>query len=182
MLFEYQGRSDAEGAKFSDYFEFGQKIKDIPSHRALAMLRGRGEAILDIDLDVAVEEGKPHPAGGKIMAAFGIADKGRPTDKFLTDTARLAWKAKLAVSLSTDLMTRLKEKADAEAISVFSKNLKDLLLAAPAGPRVTMGLDPGIRTGVKVAVVDATGKVLDTTTIYPHEPRKDWQGSPWPQS
>ena len=168
---------DAEGAKFSDYFEFGQKIKDIPSHRALAMLRGRGEAILDIDLDVAVEEGKPHPAGGKIMAAFGIADKGRPADKFLTDTARLAWKAKLAVSLSTDLMTRLKEKADAEAISVFSKNLKDLLLAAPAGPRVTMGLDPGIRTGVKVAVVDATGKVLDTTTIYPHEPRKDWQGS-----
>ena len=171
-----KGKND-EGAKFSDYFEFGQKIKDIPSHRALAMLRGRSEAILDIDLDVLVDEGKPHPAGGRIMSAFGIADKGRPADKFLTDTARLAWKAKLAVSLSTDLMTRLKEKADAEAISVFSKNLKDLLLAAPAGPRVTMGLDPGIRTGVKVAVVDATGKVLDTTTIYPHEPRKDWQGS-----
>ncbi len=168
---------DAEGAKFSDYFEFGQKIKDVPSHRALAMLRGRGEAILDIDLDVVVEEGKPHPAGGKIMSAFGIAERGRPADKFLTETARLAWKAKLAVSLSTDLMTRLKERADAEAISVFSKNLKDLLLAAPAGPRVTMGLDPGIRTGVKVAVVDATGKVLDTTTIYPHEPRKDWQAS-----
>ncbi|MEQ1695829.1 MAG: Tex family protein [Hyphomicrobiaceae bacterium] len=171
-----KGKSD-DGAKFSDYFEFDQKIKDIPSHRALAMLRGRAEAILDIDLDVVVDEGKPHPAGGKIMSAFGISDKGRPADKFLTETARLAWKAKLAVSLSTDLMTRLKEKADAEAISVFSKNLKDLLLAAPAGPRVTMGLDPGIRTGVKVAVVDATGKVLDTTTIYPHEPRKDWQGS-----
>ena len=168
---------NADGAKFSDYFEFGQKIKDIPSHRALAMLRGRGEAILDINLDVPVEAGKPHPADGKIMAAFGIADRGRPADKWLSDTARLAWKAKLAVSLSTDLMTRLKEQADAEAISVFSKNLKDLLLAAPAGPRITMGLDPGIRTGVKVAVVDATGKVLDTTTIYPHEPRKDWQGS-----
>ena len=171
-----KGKTD-EGAKFSDYFEFGQKIKDIPSHRALAMLRGRGEAILDLDLDVVVDEGKPHPAGGKIMSAFGIADKGRPADKFLTETARLAWKAKLAVSLSNDLMVRLKEKADAEAISVFSKNLKDLLLAAPAGPRVTMGLDPGIRTGVKVAVVDQTGKVVDTTTIYPHEPRKDWQGS-----
>jgi len=171
-----KGKGD-EGAKFSDYFEFGQKIKDIPSHRALAMLRGRGEAILDLDLDVVVEEGKPHPAGGKIMSAFGIADRGRPADKFLTETARLAWKAKLAVSLSNDLMVRLKEKADAEAISVFSKNLKDLLLAAPAGPRVTMGLDPGIRTGVKVAVVDQTGKVVDTTTIYPHEPRKDWQGS-----
>jgi protein Tex len=168
---------DAEGAKFSDYFDFGQRIKDIPSHRALAMFRGRGEAILDIDLDVTVEEGKPHPAHGKIMAAAGIAEKGRPADKWLADTARLAWKAKLAVSLSTDLLTRLKEKADAEAISVFSKNLKDLLLAAPAGPKVTMGLDPGIRTGVKVAVVDATGKVLDTTTIYPHEPRRDWQGS-----
>ena len=168
---------NADGAKFSDYFEFGQKIKDIPSHRALAMLRGRGETILDINLDVPVEAGKPHPADGKIMAAFGIADRGRPADKWLSDTARLAWKAKLAVSLSTDLMTRLKEQADAEAISVFSKNLKDLLLAAPAGPRITMGLDPGIRTGVKVAVVDATGKVLDTTTIYPHEPRKDWQGA-----
>ncbi len=168
---------DAEGAKFSDYFEFGQKIKDIPSHRALALLRGRAEGILNLDLDVAVADGLPHPAGGKIMQAFGIADKGRPADKWLSETARLAWKAKLAVSLSTDLMTRLKEQADAEAISVFSNNLKDLLLAAPAGPKVTMGLDPGIRTGVKVAVVDATGKVLDTTTIYPHEPRKDWQGS-----
>jgi uncharacterized protein len=169
--------TDADGAKFSDYFAFDQKIKDIPSHRALAMLRGRGEDILNLDLDVVVPEGKPHPAAGTIMASFGIQDKGRPADKFLADTARLAWKAKLAVSLAGDLMTRLKERADAEAISVFSKNLKDLLLAAPAGPRVTMGLDPGIRTGVKVAVVDGTGKVLDTSTVYPHEPRKDWQGS-----
>ena len=167
----------AEGAKFSDYFDFSQRIKDMPSHRALALFRGRNEDILDLNLDVATDAGKPHPADGRIMLAFAIADRGRPADKWLCDCVRLAWKARLAVSLSVDLMTRLKEKSDAEAISVFSKNLKDLLLAAPAGPRATMGLDPGIRTGVKVAVVDATGKVLDTSTVYPHEPRRDWAGS-----
>jgi len=166
-----------EGAKFSDYFEFAQPIKELPSHRALAMLRGRNEGVLDFDLDVAHEDGKPHPAEGKIKVAFNMADRGRPADAWLAETVRLAWKAKLALSLHTDLLARLKERADTEAISVFAKNLKDLLLAAPAGPRVTMGLDPGIRTGVKVAVVDATGKVLETTTIYPHEPRRDWQGS-----
>ena len=166
-----------EGAKFSDYFDFGQRIKDMPSHRALAMLRGRNEGVLDLDLDVVHEADTLHPAEARIRAAFGIADKGRPADKWLAETVRLAWKAKLAVTLHVDLLTRLKERADAEAISVFSKNLKDLLLAAPAGPRVTMGLDPGIRTGVKVAVVDATGKVLETATIYPHEPKRDWQGS-----
>ncbi len=166
-----------EGAKFSDYFDFSQRIKDMPSHRALAILRGRNEGILDIDLDVAYEAGKPHPAELKIRAAFGIADRGRPADKWLADTVRLAWKAKLAISLSVDLLMRLKERADGEAISVFSKNLKDLLLAAPAGPRVTMGLDPGFRTGVKVAVVDQTGKLVDTATIYPHEPQRDWQGA-----
>ena len=166
-----------EGAKFSDYFEFAQPIKELPSHRALAMLRGRNEGVLDFDLDVAHEDGKPHPAEGKIKVAFNMADRGRPADAWLAETVRLAWKAKLALSLHTDLLARLKERADTEAISVFAKNLKDLLLAAPAGPRVTMGLDPGIRTGVKVAAVDATGKVLETTTIYPHEPRRDWQGS-----
>ena len=167
-----------EGAKFADYFDFSQKMKDLPSHRVLAMLRGRNEGFLDLELDVArADDKQPHPAGGKIMSAFGIADRGRAADKWLADTVRLAWKAKLHPSLSGDLMTRLKERADAEAISVFSKNLKDLLLAAPAGPRATMGLDPGIRTGVKVAVVDATGKVVATDTIYPHEPRRDWQGS-----
>jgi uncharacterized protein len=168
---------EAAGAKFSDYFEFSQRIEELPSHRVLALLRGRNEGILELDLDVPHEAGKPHPADGRIMSAFGIVDRGRPADKWLADTARLAWKAKLSISLSVDLMTRVKDKADAEAISVFSNNLKDLLLAAPAGPRATMGLDPGIRTGVKVAVVDQTGKVLDTTTIYPHEPRRDWQGS-----
>ena len=166
-----------EGAKFSDYFDFSQRIRDMPSHRALAILRGRNEGILDIDLDVAHEAGKPHPAELKIRAAFSIADRGRPADQWLADTVRLAWKAKLAISLSVDLLMHLKERADGEAISVFSKNLKDLLLAAPAGPRATMGLDPGFRTGVKVAVVDQTGKLVDTATIYPHEPRRDWQGA-----
>jgi uncharacterized protein len=166
-----------DGAKFSDYFDFGQKVREIPSHRALAMLRGRNEGVLDLDLDVPHEDGKPHPAEGKIMVAFGIADRGRPADKWLAETARLAWKARMASALDADLLARLKERADAEAISVFSKNLKDLLLAAPAGPRATMGLDPGFRSGVKVAVVDQTGKVVDTATIYPHEPRNDWAGS-----
>ncbi len=166
-----------EGAKFSDYFDFSQPIKDLPSHRALAMLRGRNEGVLDFDLDVPHEDGKPHPAEGKIKVAFNMADRGRPADAWLAETVRLAWKARLALSLNSDLLGRLKERADTEAISVFAKNLKDLLLAAPAGPRVTMGLDPGIRSGVKVAVVDATGKVLETSVIYPHEPRRDWQGS-----
>ncbi len=168
---------EAEGAKFSDYFDFSQNMKDLPSHRILALLRGRNEGFLDFDLDVPKVEKQPHPADGKIMAAFNIADRGRAADKWLTDTVRLAWKAKLHGTLSSDLLARLKERADAEAVSVFSKNLKDLLLAAPAGPRATMGLDPGIRTGVKIAVVDATGKVVATDTIYPHEPRRDWQGS-----
>jgi uncharacterized protein len=168
---------EAEGAKFSDYFDFGQAIKDMPSHRALALMRGVNEGVLDIDLDVEHDETKPHPAEAKIRAAFNIADKGRPADAWLGETVRLAWKARLATSITSDLLTRLKERADAEAITVFSSNLKDLLLAAPAGPRVTMGLDPGLRTGVKVAVVDPTGKLVDTTTIYPHEPKRDWAGS-----
>jgi uncharacterized protein len=168
---------EAEGAKFSDYFEFSQRVKDIPSHRALALLRGRNEGIIDLSLDVVQEAGKSHPAEGKIMVAFGLADRGRPADRWLADGVRLAWKARLHVGLSVDLLTRSKERADGEAISVFAKNLEDLLLSAPAGPRATMGLDPGIRTGVKVAVVDATGKVLDTSTVYPHEPKRDWNGA-----
>jgi uncharacterized protein len=166
-----------EGAKFSDYFDFGQRIKDMPSHRALAMLRGMNEGILDLDLDVAHEKGKPHPAEGRIRTAFGIIERGRAADAWLGETVHRAWKDKLSGSTNTGLLTRLKERADAEAINVFSRNLKDLLLAAPAGPRTTMGLDPGIRTGVKAAVVDQTGKVVATTTIYPHEPRRDWSGS-----
>ena len=168
---------ELEGAKFSDYFDFGQRIRDIPSHRALAMLRGRNEGVLDLDLDVAHEKGKPHPGELKVRAAFGIAERGRAADAWLAETARLAWKSRLAPSLAADLLARLKERADAEAISVFSKNLKDLLLTAPAGQRATLGLDPGYRTGVKAAVVDRTGKLVETATIYPHEPRRDWQGS-----
>jgi uncharacterized protein len=171
-----KGKS-GEGAKFSDYFEFGQRIKDVPSHRALAILRGHNEGILDLGLDMAHEPGKPHPAEARIKSAFSIADRGRPADAWLGETVHHAWKDKLSGSLHSGLLTRLKERADAEAIAVFSSNLKDLLLAAPAGPRTTMGLDPGIRTGVKVAVVDQTGKVVATTTIYPHEPKRDWQGS-----
>ena len=166
-----------EGDKFADYFDFHQKIGALPSHRALALLRGQNDAVLKLALDVAVAEGQPHPAEAKIKIAFGLADKGRPADAWLAETVRLAWKTRIAPGLDTDLFGRLKERADAEAISVFSKNLKDLLLAAPAGPRVTMGLDPGFRSGVKVAVVDATGKLVETATIYPHEPRSDWQGS-----
>jgi uncharacterized protein len=171
-----KGKKEA-GVKFSDYFEFDQRIRDIPSHRALAMLRGRNEGVLDLDLDVAYEEGKPHPATLKIMTAFNIAERGRPADKWLSETAHLAWKSRMAASIDADLLSRMKERADAEAISVFSRNLKDLLLAAPAGQRATMGLDPGFRTGVKVAVVDATGKLVDTDTIYPHEPKNDWRGA-----
>ncbi len=168
---------EAEGAKFSDYFDFRQPIRDIPSHRALALLRGRNDDILNLDLDVDVEPGRPHPAELKIMTAFNIADRGRLADRWLIDTVKLAWKAKLHISLTVDLLLRMKESSDTAAIDVFKSNLKDLLLAAPAGPRVTMGLDPGIRTGVKVAVVDQTGKLLDTATVYPHEPRNDWAGA-----
>lgn len=166
-----------EGAKFSDYFDFTQPIRELPSHRALALLRGRNEEFLSLDLDVPVEDGRPHPAELKIMTAFNIADRGRAADRWLIDTAKAAWKTKLHDSLTVDLLVQLKERADEAAIGVFKSNLKDLLLAAPAGPRTTMGLDPGIRSGVKVAVADQTGKVLDTATVYPHEPRNDWNGT-----
>lgn len=166
-----------EGAKFSDYFDFRQAARQIPSHRALALLRGRNEGFLDLDLDVELAPGQAHPADAKIMTAFNIAERNRAADKWLIETAKLAWKTRLHGSLAADLLARIKEDSDTAAIGVFKTNLKDLLLAAPGGPRVTMGLDPGIRTGVKVAVVDQTGKVLDTATVYPHEPRNDWNGA-----
>jgi len=167
----------AEGEKFTDYFAFSQTPKELPSHRILALLRGRNEGILRLDVDLPVAEGQAHPAVNAVMAANSIAERGRPADGWLAETARLTWKTKLSTSLESDLISRLKERADTEAIRIFASNLKDLLLAAPAGPRVTLGLDPGIRTGVKVAVTAETGKLLDTTVIYPHEPRKDWTGS-----
>ena len=168
---------EAEGAKFSDYFKFDEPIKDMPSHRALALLRGQKEGVLRVKLDVPVEPKHEHPAVGLIRSEFGLAKKGRPADDWLVETAGMAWKSKLAPSSSSDLINRLKETADTEAIKVFSRNMHDLLLAAPAGPKTVMGIDPGIRTGCKIAVVDATGKLLDHATIYPHEPRRDWAGA-----
>ena len=166
-----------EGAKFSDYFDFDQPIEQLPSHRLLALLRGEKEGVLKLGLDIPHANDRPHPAVGLVMNKAGLARKGRPADAWLAETAEIAWKTRLAPACTNDLFARVKERADGEAISVFSKNVKALLLAAPAGPKTVMGIDPGIRTGCKIAVVDATGKVLDTDTIYPHEPKRDWAGA-----
>ncbi|WP_077732482.1 Tex family protein [Methylocaldum sp. 14B] len=166
------------GAKFRDYFDFAEPIAKIPSHRALALFRGRNEDVLDLALKVGKDEDAAHKAAESLIArTFGIADKGRPADRWLADTVHYAWKVKILTRIDLDLKQRLREAAEAEAIQVFAKNLKDLLLAAPAGPRTTMGLDPGLRTGVKVAVVDKTGKLLETATIYPHVPQNQWDQS-----
>jgi protein Tex len=168
---------EQEGAKFSDYFDFDEPVTQMPSHRALAVLRGQKEGVLKVKLAVPVEQGREHPALREIRTEFGIAKKGRPGDDWLMETAEAAWKSKMEPSSSRDVISRVKEGADREAIKVFSRNMHDLLMAAPAGPKVVMGIDPGIRTGCKVAIVDATGKLLETATIYPHEPKKDWAGS-----
>ena len=176
------GREDA-GAKFADYFNYSETIGSIPSHRALALLRGRREEMLDVVLRLDTEAEKPkwdaphNPCEGRIAACFGITNKGRPADKWLADTVRWCWRVKIFMHLETELMGALRERAEVDAIGVFAQNLKALLLAPPAGPRATMGLDPGLRTGVKVAVVDATGKVVATTAIYPHAPKNDWDGA-----
>jgi uncharacterized protein len=177
-----EGKQDA-GEKFADYFDYSEPVAAIPSHRALALFRGRREEMLNVALRLDTEEEKPkwdaphNPCEGRIAARFGVSNKGRPADKWLADTVRWAWRVKVFMHLETELMTTLRERAETDAIQVFARNLKALLLAAPAGPHATMGLDPGLRTGVKVAVVDATGKVMDTATIYPHQPRNDWEGS-----
>ncbi|EJW13312.1 Transcription accessory protein [Rhodovulum sp. PH10] len=174
-----EGKEQA-GAKFSDYFDFGEPLTKLPSHRILAMFRGEREEILDLKIDgEEPSAGSPPPAGPTqyeltIMRRFAITDRGRPGDKWLVETARWAWRTKIFVHLTIDLRLRLWTAAEDEAVRVFSANLRDLLLAAPAGTRATMGLDPGFRTGVKVAVVDATGKVVATATIYPHEPQRRW--------
>ena len=171
---------EEEGAKFRDYFDYAEPIREIPSHRALALLRGRNEEFLRLALKSPEEMLDPpqaSPCESRVATRFGIRDQNRPADRWLLETARWAWKVKISLHLELELMNALRERAEEEAIRVFARNLHDLLLAAPAGPHATMGLDPGIRTGVKVAVVDATGKLLDTATIYPHEPRRDWQGS-----
>jgi uncharacterized protein len=170
-------------AKYSDYFDYSESIKTIPSHRTLAILRGRREELLTVQLRLDTEAEKPamsaphNPCEARIAARFGIANKQRPADAWLSDTVRYTWRVKCFLHLESELMGALRAKSETEAINVFARNLKDLLLAAPAGPRVTMGLDPGVRTGVKVAVVDETGRVVDTAVIYPHQPRNDWDGS-----
>ncbi len=162
--------------KFKDYFDYTEAINKIPSHRALALLRGRNEDCLNLTLQPALDEKDGHTLCAQFVARhLNITDTTQPADAWLAETARLAWKIKLFSRIELDLKLRLREAAEVEAIRVFSSNLRDLLLAAPAGAKTTMGLDPGIRTGVKVAVVDATGKVLATDTVYPHPPRKQWQ-------
>ncbi len=169
---------ETEGAKFSDYFEHDEVLKNTPSHRALAIFRGRNEGILSVSLKVGDEvPGSMHPGEGMIGERFGIANRGRAADKWLGEVVRWTWKVKLYTHLETDLLGELRDKAEDDAIGVFARNLHDLLLAAPAGPRATLALDPGLRTGCKVAVVDATGKLLETATVYPHAPRNDWDGT-----
>ncbi len=185
------GKEEA-GAKFRDYFDYSEPIRAVPSHRALALFRGRKEEILQLALKLPEElaaaaaatasGGSPAVAASnacetRIAVRFAVADRGRPADPWLQQTVRWTWQVKLVWQLEGELFAALRERAEEEAIRVFAQNLHDLLLAAPAGPRATMGLDPGLRTGVKVAVVDRTGKLLDTATVYPHVPRNDWEGS-----
>ncbi len=168
-----------EAARFSDYFTYDEPIQRVPSHRALALLRGRALGFLSIALDAepARAEGAPSECEAIVARRFAIEDRGRPADRWLLEGVRLAWRARILTHLEIELIGTLRVAAEEEAIRVFGLNLRDLLLAAPAGARATMGLDPGLRTGVKVAVVDANGKVLDTATIYPHAPRRDWERS-----
>ncbi len=167
---------EQEGRKFADYFDYAEPISKIPSHRALALFRGRNEGILNLVLDVP-EPADPHPCEARIASHFGVVDRGRAADAWLMKAVAWTWKVKLHNKLEVELNLRLREMAEEAAIDVFGRNLGDLLLAAPAGPKTCMGLDPGIRTGVKVAVIDATGKLLDTATIYPHQPRNQWDQS-----
>ena len=170
------GKQDA-GAKFSDYFDHFERWANVAGHRALAMLRGRNEDFLSLDIEIDADDTSPvKPVERKIAAAYNIGAT-LPGDRWLMEVAGWAWRVKLSLSLSLDLMRDLRERAEEEAINVFARNLKDLLLAAPAGSRATMGLDPGIRTGVKVAIVDDTGKLLDTTTVYPFPPKNDVRGT-----
>ncbi|MBT9506670.1 Tex family protein [Rhodoferax sp.] len=195
QLMDGKDENNADVAKFRDYFDYDEPIGRVPSHRALAVFRGRGLEILDAKL-VLPEPNQPSasaPSGqvaikkvaspvvslaeGRIALRLGWSHKARPADDLIRKCVAWTWRVKLSLSTERDLFTRLREEAEKVAIKVFSDNLRDLLLAAPAGPRVVLGLDPGIRTGVKVAVVDATGKLVDTSTVFPHEPRKDWEGS-----
>ena len=170
-------------AKYADYFDYSESVRSIPSHRTLAILRGSREEMLQVRLRLDSEPERPawsaphNPCEMRIATRFGISQQNRPADGWLQDTVRWTWRVKCFLHLETEILGMLRMRAEQQAIGVFARNLKDLLLAAPAGPRATMGLDPGIRTGVKVAVVDETGKVVDTAVIYPHAPRNDWEGS-----
>ena len=167
-----------EGAKFSDYFEHDEKLAKVPSHRALAMFRGRNEGVLSLAIRLPGEDDAPiHPAQVAIAKQVGISDEGRAADKWLSEVVRWTWRVKLYTALETELLGRLREHAEQTAIDVFAANLKDLLLAAPAGQKVTLALDPGLRTGCKVAVIDATGQFIDQATIYPHAPQNRWDES-----
>ena len=174
-----KGKEAAEAEKFRDYYDYSETIRTIPSHRALALFRGQGSEVLTIGLGLSdeLEAAVPHPCVAMIAAHFGIQDHGRPADKWLAEVCYWTWRVRAHPHISTELLMQLREAAEAEAIKIFGRNLYELLLAAPAGPKAVLGLDPGIRTGCKAAVVDATGKLLETTTIYPHPPRSDWQGS-----
>ncbi|MFD9608883.1 Tex family protein [Streptomyces sp. NPDC059083] len=167
------GQEEA-GAKFADYFDFAEPFTALPSHRVLAMLRGEKEDALSLELEPEEATEGPSSYEGIVAGRFGVADRGRPGDKWLQDTVRWAWRTRILVHLGIDLRLRLRTAAEDEAVRVFAANLRDLLLAAPAGTRATLGLDPGFRTGVKVAVVDATGKVVATDTIHPHVPANKW--------
>ena len=174
-----KGKESAEAEKFRDYYDYSETIRTIPSHRALALFRGQALEVLTISLGLGeeLEAVVPHPCAAMIAAHFRIEDRGRAADKWLLDVCQWTWRVRAHVHISSELLMQLREAAEAEAIKIFGRNLHELLLAAPAGPKAVLGFDPGIRTGCKVAVVDATGKLLETTTIYPHQPRNDWQGS-----
>ena len=175
-----KGKETAEEEKFRDYYAYAEAIRTIPSHRALALFRGQSLDVLKIELSLGEEIEAavvPHPCVAMIAAYFGIEDRGRRADNWLAEVCHWTWRGKAHSHISTELLAQLREAAEAEAIKIFGRNLHELLLAAPAGPKAVLGIDPGIRTGCKVAVVDATGKLLETATIYPHQPRNDWQGS-----
>jgi protein Tex len=180
MVCKVREGKQVDGAKYADYFDFSEPFTRLPSHRILALFRGEKEEILSLDLAAEETDREDSSAAGpsryevEIAARFGVADRGRPADRWLADTVRWAWRTRILVHLGIDLRTRLFQAAEDEAVRVFATNLRDLLLAAPAGTRPTMGLDPGYRTGVKVAVVDGTGKVVGTETIYPHQPHRRW--------
>ncbi|MDA9035149.1 RNA-binding transcriptional accessory protein [Gammaproteobacteria bacterium] len=171
-------KNKADAAKFTDYFDYAERMNKIPSHRALAVFRGRKEGFLTVDIGSAgVESGATDPCEGMIGNHFGIENKNRPADKWLGEVVTWTWRVKLIHRLETDLLGQLREQSDDEAIRVFTENMKAILLAPPAGNKVTLGLDPGLRTGVKVCVVDRTGKFLEDTAIYPHQPRNQWDES-----